>query len=379
MPYLVTPTGATKNHVVYVFGYSFAINSAKTVKSLTLPNNRNVMVLAIDVSARGATPVRVNLAAVDNVAGIVTNGTAAANVGWNNSGYAYSASLLGTSITSGGFTYTLGAPGSTAAPVAQTLQISGTPATTAVATVSDGMADAVSNTTIPLPAGNYATLNLLGAAAYGAQMNQKFVVTYTDGTTTTITQSLSDWWGPPQNYAGESQVLHPPYIITPTGATLNVAVYVYGYTLAINSAKTVKSLTLPANRNVVILAVDVTATSALPAAASPTFSPAPGSYTSAQSVTLSDTTPGWVIHYTTNGTTPTVSSATYSAPIAVGSTETIQAMAVASGYANSTVASGSYVLTTGGTTSSVNLSAVYNVTGIASNGIAASNGGWDNS
>jgi hypothetical protein len=131
MPYLVTPTGATKNHVVYVFGYSFAINSAKTVKSLTLPNNRNVMVLAIDVSARGATPVRVNLAAVDNVAGIVTNGTAAANVGWNNSGYAYSASLLGTSITSGGFTYTLGAPGSTAAPVAQTLQISGTPATTA--------------------------------------------------------------------------------------------------------------------------------------------------------------------------------------------------------------------------------------------------------
>jgi hypothetical protein len=130
MPYLVTPTGATKNHVVYVFGYSFAINSAKTVKSLTLPNNPNVMVLAIDVSARGATPVRVNLAAVDNVAGIVTNGTAA-NVGWDNSGYAYSASLLGTSITSGGFTYTLGAPGSTAAPVAQTLQISGTPATTA--------------------------------------------------------------------------------------------------------------------------------------------------------------------------------------------------------------------------------------------------------
>src|ERR1022692_601531 len=131
MPYLVTPTGATMNQVVYVYGYSFAINSAKTVKSLTLPNNPNVMVLAIDVGASGATPVRVNLAAVDNVVGIVSNGTAAANVGWDNSGYAYSASLLGTSITSGGFTYTLGAPGSTAALVAQTLQISGTPATTA--------------------------------------------------------------------------------------------------------------------------------------------------------------------------------------------------------------------------------------------------------
>ena len=75
---------------------------------------------------------------------------------------------------------------------------------TAAATVSGGTADAVSSTTIPLPAGNYATLNLLGAAAHGSQTNQRFVVTYTDGTTTTITQSLSDWWGPPQNYTGES-------------------------------------------------------------------------------------------------------------------------------------------------------------------------------
>ena len=130
MPYLVTPTGATMNEVVYVYGYSFAINSAKTVKSLTLPNNRNVMVLAIDVSASGATPVRVNLAAVDNVVGIVSNGTAD-NGGWVSSGYAYSANLLGTSITSGGSTFTLGAPGSTTPPPAQTLQISGTPATTA--------------------------------------------------------------------------------------------------------------------------------------------------------------------------------------------------------------------------------------------------------
>ena len=128
---------------------------------------------------------------------------------------------------------------------------------TAAATVSGGTPDAVSSTTIPLPAGNYTTLNLLGAAANGVQTNQSFVVTYTDGTTTTITQSLSDWWGPPQNYAGESQVLKMPYLVTPTGATLNQSVIVYGYTLAINSAKTVKSLTLPANRHVMILAVDV--------------------------------------------------------------------------------------------------------------------------
>jgi len=135
---------------------------------------------------------------------------------------------------------------------------------TAAATVSSGIPDAVSSTTIPLPAGNYTTLNLLGAAAHGAQTNQSFVVTYTDGTTTTIKQSLSDWWGPPSYFAGESQVLKMPYLVTPTGAIMNEVVYVYGYSFAINSAKTVKSLTLPNNRNVVVLAIDVSARGATP-------------------------------------------------------------------------------------------------------------------
>jgi hypothetical protein len=110
-------------------------------------------------------------------------------------------------------------------------------------------------------------------------------------------------------------------------------------------------------------------------AATPTFSPAAGTYTSAQSVTLSDTTPGAIIYYTTNGTTPTVSSAQYIAgtPLSISATTTIQAIAVASGYANSAVTSGTYTLTGG--TSSVNLSAVDNMHGIASNCTAAISGG----
>ena len=259
-----------------------------------------------------------------DVDGIASNGTAPVNGGWDDTGDAYSANLLGSSITYGGSTFTFG---------------------------TEGANDAVSSTTIPLPAGNYTTLNLLGGAAHGAQTNQSFVVTYTDGTTTTITQSLSDWWGPPQNFAGESQVSKMAYLVTPTGATQNTTVYLYGYSLAINSAKTVKSLTLPANRNVIILAVDVTGSGGgTPVAATPTFSPAPGSYAGAQSVTLSDTTPGAVIYYTTNSTAPTLSSAQFipGTPIAVSTTETIEAMAVASGYTNSAVASGSYVIGSSG-------------------------------
>ena len=46
-----------------------------------------------------------------------------------------------------------------------------------------------------------------------------------------------------------------------------------------------------------------------PPAATPTFSPAAGTYSSAQKVTISDGTTGATIYYTTNGTTPTTARA----------------------------------------------------------------------
>jgi hypothetical protein len=78
--------------------------------------------------------------------------------------------------------------------------------------------------------------------------------------------------------------------------------------------------------------------------ATPTFSPAAGTYTSAQTVTISDATPSATIYYTTNGSTPTTSSTLYSAPINVATTETVKALAVKSGYTNSAVGSAKYTI-----------------------------------
>ena len=83
------------------------------------------------------------------------------------------------------------------------------------------------------------------------------------------------------------------------------------------------------------------------AAATPTFSPVGGIYTSDQSVTISTTTSGATIYYTTDGTTPTTGSTKYTGPISVagnGISMTIKAIAIATGYATSGVASASFTI-----------------------------------
>jgi len=79
-----------------------------------------------------------------------------------------------------------------------------------------------------------------------------------------------------------------------------------------------------------------------PTVAAPSFTPAPGGYVGAINVTIGSATSGATIYYTTDGSTPTTSSAVYSSPISVpvNTAVTIKAYATSSGYADSGVVSG---------------------------------------
>jgi hypothetical protein len=110
---------------------------------------------------------------------------------------------------------------------------------------------------------------------------------------------------------------------------------------------------------------------ATPRAATPTFSPAPASYTGSVNVTLSDTTLGAVIHCTTDGSAPTASSPVCTS-LTLTTTTTIQAIAVASGYNNSAVASGTYTIISG--TTPINYGGGFTASGLQLNGSAALNG-----
>jgi len=50
MAYRILSTGAVDAGPFNLYGYAFSINSTKTVKSITLPKNRDVVILALDLT-----------------------------------------------------------------------------------------------------------------------------------------------------------------------------------------------------------------------------------------------------------------------------------------------------------------------------------------
>jgi len=122
------------------------------------------------------------------------------------------------------------------------------------------------------------------------------------------------------------------------------------YTVAINVASntTVKAKAFKSGMNdSATVSATYTISNPIEIVVVPTFSPAAGTYSEAQNVTLSCATNGATIWYTTDGSTPSSSSAAYMGAINVPSTTTIKAIATKSGMNNSSIASATYTISTG--------------------------------
>ncbi len=69
---------------------------------------------------------------------------------------------------------------------------------------------------------------MLATGVNGNQASQTFVVNYSDGTSSTFVQSMSDWFAP-QSYAGESEAVTMAYRDTNAGVKDTRTFYLYGY------------------------------------------------------------------------------------------------------------------------------------------------------
>jgi ABC-type transport system involved in multi-copper enzyme maturation permease subunit len=224
---LAVKTGMTNKEVIALLG------KPPERFHWTERTTRRVASAAIGTGGSG-TPV--NLSTAYNLHSIYTDSTTYNTGGLDGAGYAYSSNLLTPNRILNGVQFNFG-----------------------LANQLDGIHG--TGQPISLPAGQFTTLHLLAASVYGPVLGQAITVTYTDGSASTFTQNFSDWCGcvpNPGEQPGESLAVVMPYRDSRQGTQDRQASYLYGYAFALNRAKTVQNLTLPDNRNVIILAATLT-------------------------------------------------------------------------------------------------------------------------
>ena len=195
-------------------------------------NQRKTIRLTTALTGTGGVGTPVNLAPAYNLTGIYNDGTVDNNDGFDGAGFGYSSNLLTPNRVLDGIQFNFG------------------PANQPDAVFGAGQA-------IKLPAGRFARLQMLAAGIYGPVSNQPITVTYSDGSNSSFTQGLNDWCncGATQtDESGESLAVTMPYRDSRDGTQDKQESYVYAYTFTLDPAKTVQSVSLPDNRNVVVLA-----------------------------------------------------------------------------------------------------------------------------
>jgi hypothetical protein len=197
----------------------------------------NAINTAVGKTGTGGNPTGVgtpvSLASAFNRTGIYTVGSMYSSTGGlDGGGFAYSASELVSSPIWNNTTFVLGG----------------------VNSPNDVSAN---RQVILLPSGNFSAVSLLATGVNGNQRQQVFTAKYADGTTTTFTQSLSDWVTP-QSFPGEAIAVGMRTRTTASGSVESFpSLNLYGYSFTLDNSKAVSSITLPDNPNVEVLAITV--------------------------------------------------------------------------------------------------------------------------
>jgi uncharacterized repeat protein (TIGR03803 family) len=206
-------------------------------------------------------------------------------------------------------------------------------------TLYTGPVTVSTNTTLQAVAGINKWLNsTVTNGAYVMNIPQAATPTFTpDAGTYTSAQSVSI-----SSATSGATIRYTTDFTTPTET--NGAIY--STPIAINSTTMLKAIAYKPLFATDSAVANGTYTINLPPAAAPVFSPAAGSYASAQTLTITSPTSDATIRYTTDGSTPTETNGTvYTGPVSVGSTKLFKAIAYGTGIAtDSPATSGIYTI-----------------------------------
>jgi Bacterial Ig-like domain (group 3)/MBG domain (YGX type) len=174
-------------------------------------------------------PVPVPLASSYNLLGIAADGTTFAGTqGLDGGGRAFSANLVGNSVTWNGVIFALGP-----------------------ANANDAVINGVS---VPVPSGNYSYLLMLADMVDQVTPQATFIVNYSGGGRSPATRTLSDWVIVKAT-PGESRVACWPYRVTSAGGKDSNSVCMDGYAIPLDPTRTLLSVTVPNGSNYPVLSM----------------------------------------------------------------------------------------------------------------------------
>jgi hypothetical protein len=264
----LTPVNATTTTVTFTASSTAALTGAGKPFAVTITGSAagsasqsTGINLFVNPAASGGAGTTVDLSSAFNIYGFYDDANESSITSTNSLdgvGYALSANLLHPGVDLDGTQFTFG-------PANQPDAVYGT------------------GSPIALPSGSYARLQMLATGLEGNQASQTVTVTYTDSSVSTFTQSFSDWCSALNgngcvstgNNTAESVAVAMPYRDSATGSD-NRVFYLYHYSFELDTNKTVQTLALPSNRNVVVLAVSLPANYSLSAGTASPASISPG-------------------------------------------------------------------------------------------------------